>query len=165
MFQYCFDNVETSINIRRLNFHFQSNFNVETTLVHWLWIYVILSTLFQRCFVNVEKTWINVRRLNFHFQPNINVEKCWWTLTINVVSTLIQRWCVCWGVPVSELAGKFPKFTFHLIKSAAVTQTRTCRFSLISGGLCQSAILIFFLIFALQCNIVILRTLHRYGEY
>ena len=28
-------------------------------------------------------------------------------------------------VPVSESAGKFPKFTFHLIKSVAVTQTRT----------------------------------------
>ena len=62
------------VNIRRLNFHFQPNFNVETTLVHRRWIDVILSTLFQRCFVNVETTSINVRRLNFHFQPNINVE-------------------------------------------------------------------------------------------
>ena len=43
-------------------------------LVHQRWIDVILSTLFQRCFVNVETTSINVRRLNFHFQPNINVE-------------------------------------------------------------------------------------------
>ena len=33
------------------------------------------------------------------------------------------------GIPVSESAGKFPKFTFHLIKSVAVTQTKTCRFS------------------------------------
>ena len=31
------------------------------------------------------------------------------------------------GVPVSESAEKFPKFTFHLIKGVAVTQT--CRFS------------------------------------
>ena len=68
-------NVETtSINICRLNFHFQPNFNVETTLVHRRWIDVILSTLLQRCFANVETTSINVRRLNFHFQPNINVE-------------------------------------------------------------------------------------------
>ena len=94
MFKRCFVNVETtSINIRRLNFHFQPNFNVETTLVHRRWIDVILSTLFQRCFVNVETTSINVRRLNFHFQPNINVET---TLTnvddqrcFNVESTLM----------------------------------------------------------------------------
>ena len=33
------------------------------------------------------------------------------------------------GVPVSEPAGKFPKSTFHLNKSVAVTQTKTCRFS------------------------------------
>ena len=75
LFQRCFFNVETtSINIRRLNFHFQPNFNVETALVHRGWIDVMLSTLFQRCFANVETTSINVRRLNFHFQPNINVE-------------------------------------------------------------------------------------------
>ena len=69
------------------------------------------------------------------------------------------------GVPVWESAGKFPKFTFHLIKSVAVSQTRTCRFSRISGGLSESTILIFLVIFALQCNIVILPSLHRYGEY
>ena len=85
-----------SINIRQLNFHFQSNFNVKTTLVHRRWIDVILSELFQRCFVYVETKPINVRRLNFHFQPNINIEQRWWTLTIKVVSTLIQRWFVCW---------------------------------------------------------------------
>ena len=49
------------------------------------------------------------------------------------------------GVPVSKSAGKFPKFTFHLIKSAAVTQTRTCYFRWFSGGLWESAILNFFL--------------------
>ena len=75
LFQRCFVNVETmSLNMRRFNFHFQPNFNVETTLVHRRWIDVILSTLFQCCFVNLETTLINVRRLNFHFQPNINVE-------------------------------------------------------------------------------------------
>ena len=67
------------------------------------------------------------------------------------------------GVPVSESAGKFPKLTFHLIKIVAVTQTRTCRW--FSGGLWEPAILNFFLIFALQGNIVILRSTHRYGEY
>ena len=75
LFQRCFVNVETtSINIRRLNFHFQPNFNVETTWVHRRWIDVILSTLFQRCFADIETTSINVRRLNFHFQRNINIE-------------------------------------------------------------------------------------------
>ena len=75
LFQSCFMNVETtSINIRWLNFHFQPNFNVETTLFYRRSIDVILSTLFQRCSANVETTSVNVRRLNFHFQPNINVE-------------------------------------------------------------------------------------------
>ena len=39
------------------------------------------------------------------------------------------------GVPVSKSEWEFPKYTFHLIKSVAVTQTRTCRFSWIPGGL------------------------------
>ena len=35
LFQRCFANVETtSINVRRLNFHFQLNINVETTLMN-----------------------------------------------------------------------------------------------------------------------------------
>ena len=35
LFQRCFANVETtSINVRRLNFHFQPNINVETTLIN-----------------------------------------------------------------------------------------------------------------------------------
>ena len=48
------------------------------------------------------------------------------------------------GVPVPESAWKVPKFTFHLIKSVAVTQTRTYRFCWFSGKLCESAILNFF---------------------
>ena len=68
------------MNMRWLNFPFQPNTNIETTLGHQHWINVTLSTLFRRCFVNVETTSINVRRLNFHFQPNINVE----TTLINV---------------------------------------------------------------------------------
>ena len=80
LFQRCFVNVETtSINIRRLNFHFQPNINVETTFGNRRWIDVILSTLFQRCLLNVE-TSKNVRRLNCHFQQNINVE----TTSMNV---------------------------------------------------------------------------------
>ena len=81
------------MNMRWLNFPFQPNINVETTLGHQHWINVTLSTLFQRCFVNVETTSINIRRLNFHFQPNFNVET---TLVhrrwIDVIlSTLFQR--------------------------------------------------------------------------
>ena len=105
-------NVETtSRNICRLNFHFQSNFNVETTLVHRRWIDVILSTLFQCCFANVETTSIIVRRLNFHFQPNINVE----TLMNVWRSTLFQRWCVCWVI-----AGKTTVIKWILIKAPLV---------------------------------------------
>ena len=95
LFQCCFVNVETtSVNICRLNFYFQPNLNVETTLVYRRWIDLVLSTLFQRCFANIETTSINVRWLNFHFQANIKVETT--LMTINVVSTLIQRWCACW---------------------------------------------------------------------
>ena len=50
LFHYCFVNIETtSVNISRLNFHFQPNFNVETTLVCRRWIDVILARLQQLC--------------------------------------------------------------------------------------------------------------------
>ena len=46
LFQRCFVNVETmSINIRRLNFHFQPNFNAETTSIS----NNIHPTFFYRC--------------------------------------------------------------------------------------------------------------------
>ena len=63
-----------SINIRWINFHFQSNFNVETILVDRRLIDISLSMLFQRCFANVETMSINACRLRYHFQSNINVE-------------------------------------------------------------------------------------------
>ena len=86
-----FNVVSKSFYQRRLNFHFQPNFNVETTLFYRRWIDVILSALFQRYFDNVETTSINVRRLNFHFQPNINVETTLMNVDDQVVSTLNQR--------------------------------------------------------------------------
>ena len=69
------------------------------------------------------------------------------------------------GVPITESAGKFLKFTFHLIKSIAVTQTRTGHFSRFSHRLCESVVLNFFLVLAMHCNIVILCWLHRYSKY
>ena len=62
------------MNMCWVNFPFQPNINVETTLSHQHWINVTLSSLFQRCFVSVETTSINICWLNFHFQPNFNVE-------------------------------------------------------------------------------------------
>ena len=104
LYQRCFVNVETtSINIRRLNFHFQSNFNVETTLVHRRWIDVILSTLFQ-CSNNVDKC----RSAQL------------WTLTINVVLTLIQRWCVCW-IWALQIILTHTTFSGHCCSSLRVT--------------------------------------------
>ena len=81
------------MNICWLNFPFQPNINIETTLGHQHWIGKILSTLLHCYFVNVETTLINIRRLSFHFQPNFNVET---TLVhrrwIDVIlSTLFQR--------------------------------------------------------------------------
>ena len=102
-FQRRFVNFETTtINICRLNFHFQPNFNIETTLVHRRWIDVILSTLFQRYFAKVETTSINVRWLNFHFQPNINTE----ATLMNVDD---QRW-----FNVDVFAGKWFNVLIHL---------------------------------------------------
>ena len=69
---------------------------LKQTLGHQHWINVTLSTLFQRCFVNVETTSINIRWLNFHFQPNFNVE----TMLVHrrwidvILSTLF---CQCWN--------------------------------------------------------------------
>ena len=63
-----------SINIRWINLHFQSNFNVETMLVYRRLTDISLSMLFQRCFANVETMSMNARRFNYHFQSNINVE-------------------------------------------------------------------------------------------
>ena len=80
------------MNMPWLNFPFQPNINVETTLGYQHWINVTLSKLFQRCFVNVETMSINIRRLNFHFQPNINVETFGNRRWIDVIlSTLFQR--------------------------------------------------------------------------
>ena len=77
------------MNMRWLNFPFQPNINVETTLGHQHWINVTLSTLFQRCFVNFETTSINTRRLNFHFQP---IYQRWNNVDERWQSTLFQRW-------------------------------------------------------------------------
>ena len=62
------------MQMNKLNFNFQSNIKVETALIYWRWIDVILPILPQRCFINVETTSMNIPRLNFHFQPNFNVE-------------------------------------------------------------------------------------------
>ena len=86
MFQRCFLNVETtSINICRLNFHFQPNSNVEATLVHRRWIDVILSTLFCQRWNNVDKC----TSAQFSFSTKCrrwnNVDERW-------RSTLLLRW-------------------------------------------------------------------------
>lgn len=77
-FQLFFVNVQrTSINIRRFNFNFQTNINIETKLGSSTWnrlnsIDVSLTLLCQRW-----NNFDNVPQLNFHFQPNINLETTW----------------------------------------------------------------------------------------
>ena len=73
---------------------FQPNVKVEVALIYRRWINVILSMLFQRCFINVETTTINIRRLNLDFQPNFNVETTlFYQRRIDVIlSTLFQRY-------------------------------------------------------------------------
>ena len=99
------------MNMRWLNFPFQPNINAETTLGHQHWTNVALSTLFQRCFVNVETTSVNIRRINFYFQPNFNGET---TLAhrrwIDVIlSTLYPR---CF-VNVETTSINVRRFNFH----------------------------------------------------
>ena len=56
LYHRCFVNVKTtSINISRLNFHFQSNFNVESRLIHWRNSIRVASTLFCQRWNNVDK--------------------------------------------------------------------------------------------------------------
>ena len=70
------------------------------------------------------------------------------------------RLTIHWWLPVSESARKLPKLIFHLIKSVAVTQTRTCRLSWFSGGFVKQPFWIFFS-YLHRSTIY----LHRYGEY
>ena len=112
LFQCCFLNVEaTPMNIRWLNFLFQPNINVKTTL-STLNRRNFLSTLFPCCFANVETPSIIVRPLNFHFQPNISIE----TTLMNVDD---QR---CFNVDLTNVdafAGSSPllrkKMTLNLL--------------------------------------------------
>ena len=86
LFQRCFVNVETtSISIRRLNFHFQPNINVETTFGSRRWIDVILSTVFPQRWNNVEKCTSAQLSFSTKYQRWNNVDKRW-------QSTLFQRW-------------------------------------------------------------------------
>ena len=101
MFKRCFVNVEaTSINIRQLNFRFQPDFNVETTLVDRRWIDVMLSTLFWQRRNNVDK-WTSAQ-LSFStkYQRWNNFDERW-------RSTLFQRW-----INVDVLAGNCDVFLF-----------------------------------------------------
>ena len=95
--------------------------NVETTLGHRRWINVIMSMLFQRCFVNVETTSINIRRLSFHFQPNFNVET---TLVHRrwigvILSTLFQ----CCFANVETTSINVSRLNFHFQPNVNVETT------------------------------------------
>ena len=108
------------MNIRWLNFDFQPDINLETTLGHRHWLNVILSTLFCQRWNNVDKhrsaqlsfstkfqRWNNVgsSTLNRHNSIDVvstlfcqrwkNVDKC--TSAQLSFSTKYQRWCVCWA--------------------------------------------------------------------
>ena len=77
----------------------------------------------------------------------------------NLIGKLIQMfWCQYSEHRMSGSVGKSPKFTFHLIKSDALAQTRTCLFSWFSSELCESAILNFYshICTAVQCCHIVL---------
>ena len=97
----------------------------------WYFVFVISNFVWSVCLKNVKLT-SKCSKFNWKFNSNVLMS--------------IQ------GVSVSDSAGKFTNFTFHLIKSVAVTQTRPFWFSWFSSGLCESAILIFFLY--LHCSAI-----------
>ena len=97
LFQRCFVNIQTtSVKICWLKFHFQPNFNVETTLVHQPWINVV-STLFCQRWNNVDKSTSAQLSFSTKYQRWNNVDELWWSM-------LFQRW-----VNVDVLAGNFLK--------------------------------------------------------
>ena len=121
------------MNMRWLNFPFQPNINAETTLGHQHWTNVTLSTLFQRCFVNVETTSVNIRRLNFHFQPNFNgettlVHRRWIDV---ILSTLFPR---CF-VKVETTSINVRRLNFHFQPNVNV-ETTTLTINVVSTLMC-----------------------------
>ena len=88
MFQCCFLNVETMpMNIRSLNLYFQMNVSFDTTLSHWHWIDIIVSTSFQRYFANVDK---HTSVSTFIFNQISTLKQLWF---IDVESTWFNQRC------------------------------------------------------------------------
>ena len=106
-------------NIGSLTLNQRNSFKVVLTLFCQRWNNVDKHTSAQFSFSTKFHCWNNVgsSALNRRNSINIvsrlfcqrwnNVVKCtsahllkqrWWMLTINVVATLIQRWCVCWVI-------------------------------------------------------------------
>ena len=83
-------------------------FNVVSTLFYQRWNNVDKHTSAQLSFSTKFQRWKNLvllklNRLNsidvgstFIFNQIWTSKQRWWTMTINVVSTFNQRWCVCW---------------------------------------------------------------------
>ena len=119
-----YSNVEAT-PMNKLNFHFQPNIEVETTLIYWRLINVILSMLFQCCFINVETTLINICWLNFHFKPNVNVETTlFYRRSMDVIlSTLSQR---C-SANVETTSINVRRLNFHFQPNINVETTLTNR--------------------------------------
>ena len=93
---------------------------------------------------NEKKMKLASKRSKFNSKLN-------WKINSNVLMPI--QWTSVLGS-----AGKSPKFTFHLIKDDALTQTRTCLFSWFSSELCESAILNFYshICTAVQCCHIVL---------
>ena len=61
---------------------------------------LIIATLFQRCFVNIETISMRVRHFNFHFQRNINVDvlKYKESIKIKISHIIHQKIYVCYKI-------------------------------------------------------------------
>ena len=87
-----------------------------------------------------------------------------------VISNIVWLiWFECFDVNTEgsclRVSRENPQIHFLFNQKCCCDSTRTVGFSWFSGGPRDLPLRIFFLIFALQCNVVILLSLHRYSEY
>ena len=125
LFLRCFFNVETTpTNMSRLNFQFQPNFNVETTLAFLMLnqrnSINLASTLFCQCWMKVDKCTLPKLSFSTKYQRWSNIDERWQSTLFQ--RSLIQRWCVCWVRNLKKSIG-WTINNFRLNNSLAINCT------------------------------------------
>ena len=88
--------------------------NIGSSTLNWRNSFNVVSVLFCQHWHNDDKR--KSAQLSF-FNQILTLAQRWWTLTINVVSTLNQRCCVCWVIAWALVLGDrpFPNLLFHQV--------------------------------------------------